>query len=152
MVVSTVTHIILWFELTAVEAARPVDVAGAVTKGAPKTRAVTPDHLTEVSPCRIKVWVVVGVLGLLLVPAVGSSASELDPSIVTFRGWVHGREIAAGAFLRISAMLCHCRARCLHVRGPLGTLRYQHARRWQAQYPKQGPVHNAICASTSELA
>jgi hypothetical protein len=37
------------------------------------------------------------------VPAVRGSAGELDPSVVALRRWVYRRQIAAGAFLYMSA-------------------------------------------------
>ena len=86
-------------ELTAVEATRPINAVVAVSKSTAKTCAVAPHHLREVTPCCIEVWVVVVVLGLLFVPAVRGSAGKLDPSVVTVRRWVHGREVTAGAFL-----------------------------------------------------
>lgn len=50
---------------------------------------VAPDHLSEVAPGGVEVGVVVGILGLLLVPAVGSSAGELDPGVVVIGRWGH---------------------------------------------------------------
>jgi hypothetical protein len=45
------------------------------------------------------VRVIVWVLGLLLVPAVGGGAGELDPSIVVAGRGTDRREVAARAFL-----------------------------------------------------
>lgn len=95
-------------QLTAVEATGPVDRVIAVSDSAANAGAVAPHHLREVAPGSIKVWVVVGVLGLLLVPAVGSSAGELDPGIVAIRRGANRREVAAGAFLATSANVTVC--------------------------------------------
>jgi hypothetical protein len=84
---------------TAIEATREVDVIRAVTNSAADRRGIAPHHLGEVAPRVVKVRVVVRVLGLLLVPAVGSGPSELDPVIVTHRSGTNGREVAAGALL-----------------------------------------------------
>jgi hypothetical protein len=88
--------------LTAIEAAREIDVVGAVTNSTANRRRVAPHHLREVAPRVVKVRVVVGVLGLLLVPAMGRGPSELDPIIVTHRSGTNGREVAAGALLLLS--------------------------------------------------
>jgi hypothetical protein len=50
---------------------------------APDAAGVTPHQLREVSPRRIeRPDLAVGILGLLLVPAVGGLARELDPPFV----------------------------------------------------------------------
>jgi len=86
--------------LTAEEAARPLHLAGGtVADRAADARRVAPHHLGEVAPGRVVVGAVVRVLGLLLVPAVGGGASELDPGLVAIGSGVLGREIAAGAHL-----------------------------------------------------
>lgn len=71
-----------FISLTADEATRPVDRIGAVTDSAANAGGVAPHHLGEVAPGVFEVGVVVGVLGLLLVPAVGGGAGELDPVVV----------------------------------------------------------------------
>jgi hypothetical protein len=68
--------------LTAVEAARVVDVVGAVTDRAADAGRVAPHHLREVAPRVVVVRVVVRVLCLLLVPAVRRRARKLDPVFV----------------------------------------------------------------------
>jgi hypothetical protein len=85
--------------LTAVEAARVVDVVGAVADGATDAGRVAPDHLGEVAPGVFVVGVVVRVLGFLLVPAVGGSAGELDPIFVLAGSGADRREVAARALL-----------------------------------------------------
>jgi hypothetical protein len=70
-----------------------------VSHSAADAGAVAPHHLGEVTPRRIVVRVVVRVLGLLLVPAVGGGAGELDPSVVVIGRRIGGGEVAAGAFL-----------------------------------------------------
>jgi hypothetical protein len=84
---------------------------------------VAPHHLGEVAPRGIVVRVVVRVLGLLLVPAMSSGPSELDPSVVAIRRRVHGGEVAAGAFLsslalRFVLLLC----RSTYMFGVVGAL------------------------------
>jgi hypothetical protein len=90
--------------LTAVEAARPVDGAVATTKSTADARAVAPNHLRKVAPSCIEMRVVVGVLGLLLVPAVRSSTRKLYPSLVVIGRSIHRGEVAARAFLILSAI------------------------------------------------
>jgi hypothetical protein len=60
---------------------------------------VAPHHLGEVAPGGLKVRVVVRVLGLLLVPAMGGGAGELDPGVVVTGRGTDRREVTAGAFL-----------------------------------------------------
>lgn len=98
------------------------------------SRRVAPHHLGEVAPRIVKVRVVVGVLGLFLMPAVGSGARELDPRVVGAGGRADGGEVAAGAFLRLSVNINHhklayislnhglCTGRVVegtHVNGPI---------------------------------
>jgi hypothetical protein len=89
--------------LTAVEATRVLDgvvsLVIAVTDRTSDAGRVAPYHLGEVAPSILEVGVVVGVLGLLLVPAVGGGAGELDPGIVVAGSGADRREIAARAFL-----------------------------------------------------
>lgn len=72
--------------LTAVEATGPVDfIWVAVSNSAADAGSVAPDHLREMAPGVVIVRMIVRVLGLLLMPTVGSSASELDPVFVLGR-------------------------------------------------------------------
>jgi hypothetical protein len=89
--------------LTAVETTWEIDGAVslvvAVSDRAADAGRIAPHHLREVTPGVLEVGVVVGVLGLFLVPSVGGGAGELNPSIVIERSGSHGGEIAARAFL-----------------------------------------------------
>jgi hypothetical protein len=92
--------------LTAVESTREVDgivtLVVAVSDSAADTGRVAPHHLREVAPGIFEMGIVVGILGLFLVPAVGGGTGELDPSIVVEGSGRDRRQIAARTFLTIS--------------------------------------------------
>lgn len=86
--------------VVAVETTRPVRLLTvAVSESTANAGGVAPDHLRKVAPGSFEVRVAVGILGLLLVPAVRSGTGELDPGLVVGRWRRHGREVAARAFL-----------------------------------------------------
>lgn len=88
--------------LTAVEATGPLhDIAVTVSNSTADGARVAPHHLREVAPGGIVVGVVVGVLGLFLVPAVRGGAGKLDPGVVVGRGGCDRRQVAARAFLEV---------------------------------------------------
>jgi hypothetical protein len=74
-------------------------VVGAVSHSTTNLRAIAPDQLGEVAPSVLVARLVVWVLGLLLMPAVNDSASELQPLIVVGRGRTTRRQVAAAAIL-----------------------------------------------------
>jgi hypothetical protein len=91
-----------------------------MSKRAADAGAVAPHHLGEVTPCRIVVRVIVRVLGLLLVPAMGGGAGELNPSVVAIGRRIDGGEVASGAFLAALAEV-HSQSRCTtHMFGVVG--------------------------------
>jgi len=85
--------------LTAVEPTWVVNRRRAVSQCAADARRVAPHHLREVAPRVVVVWVVVRVLGLLLVPAMDSSAGKLYPSLVAVGNGLDRGKVAASAFL-----------------------------------------------------
>lgn len=74
-----------------------------MTESTADAGAVAPDHLSEMSPSCVVMGVIIGVLGLFLMPAVCSSTRELDPGIVSVRCRVHRGEVTARAFLALLA-------------------------------------------------
>jgi hypothetical protein len=85
--------------LTAHEPTRPSDIIRTMTDSAANAARVAPHHLGEVAPLVFIVRVVVRVYGLLLVPAVGGGARELDPSVVVLGRGANRAKVAAGALL-----------------------------------------------------
>lgn len=86
--------------IIAVQTSRPVDSSRiAVSERTADARGVTPHHLSEVAPgifiVRLSIWILL----LLLMPAVGSGTSKLDPVIVIGRSWLLGGEVASGAHM-----------------------------------------------------
>lgn len=90
-----------WFQstLTAVEATWEINRIRAVSQCAADVGGVAPHHLREVAPRGVVVRVVVGVLGLFLVPAMDSGAGKLHPSVVAVGNGLYRGKIAASAFL-----------------------------------------------------
>jgi hypothetical protein len=89
---------------TAIEAAREqngfiVLLIVAVSESAADGGRVAPHHLREVTPGVFEVRVVIGILGLLLVPAMGSGTCELYPLLLTLGSRANRREVAAGTLL-----------------------------------------------------
>jgi hypothetical protein len=88
---------------TAAEATGKLDGAVtlviAVSNSTADTAGVAPHHLGKVSPGSLEVRVVVGVLGLLLVPTVGGGARELDPGTIVAGCGTDRGKIAARSFL-----------------------------------------------------
>lgn len=91
--------------LTAVEATREFNWIGllviAMCQSATNARSIAPNHLGEVSRTGRIDRVVIRVLGLLLVPAVGGGAGELDPLGVVTRDYGDSRQVGAGVFLYV---------------------------------------------------
>lgn len=75
--------------LTAVEATWEINRSRAVSQRAADAGAVAPHHLREVAPRCVEVRVVVGILGLFLVPAMDSGAGKLYPSVVAVGNGLH---------------------------------------------------------------
>jgi hypothetical protein len=82
-------------------------VVSTVPKRTTNARRIAPHHLREVAPRIVIVRVVVRVLGLLLVPAMGGGARELDPRIVGRGRRARGGQVAAGTLLLHMSRLIH---------------------------------------------
>ena len=92
--------------LTAHETTRKLHIVRAMSDGTANRRRIAPDDLGEVTPLVVKVRVVVGVDALLLVPAVGGGAGELDPGVVGSRGGPNAGEIGSWTLLDITISMC----------------------------------------------
>jgi hypothetical protein len=87
------------YVLTAHEPTGPRNVIRTMTDSAANAARVAPHHLGEMAPLIFIMRVIVRVYGLLLVPAVGGGARELDPPVVVLGRGTNRAKVAARALL-----------------------------------------------------